>query len=147
MTRQVILARPDMRVNNLVEIFLQNKISCTPVADDDNNLVGIVTKTDILGHIMHIDLDLTLKVALKDILGAHHDGTEIEIASVADLRVDEIMTSNPITAEETTPVKELAAMMIDNAIHRIVIQREGKIVGIVSTLDLLYHVAGKHKNA
>lgn len=146
MTRKVISVRPETPVNNLISVFLENRISSAPVVDSGGRLVGIVTKTDILAHIMNLDLDLTLKVALKDILGQRFGDGEVEIASVAELKVADIMTPDPITAVESTPVKELASMMIDNGIHRIVIVDSEGITGILSTLDLLYFAAEKNKN-
>jgi CBS domain-containing protein len=146
MTRNVICAGLEDTVNDLINTFIDNRISSAPVVDEQGNLAGVVTKTDILAHIVHLDLDLTLKVALKDVLGAHADGAEISVSSVSDLKVSDIMTRKPITAEESTPVKKLAEMMIEHAIHRIVITNEGRITGILSTLDLLYFIAEKERN-
>ncbi|MCE5270722.1 CBS domain-containing protein [bacterium] len=146
MTRSVICAGPQETVNSLINTFLDHRISCAPVVDESGSLVGIVTKTDILAHIVHLDLDLTLKVALKDVLGARADSSGIEVSSVSDLKVSDIMTRQAITAEESTPVKNLAEMMIEHGIHRIVITRDGAISGILSTLDLLYFIAEKEKH-
>ncbi len=145
MTRNVICAGPQESVNNLINTFLDHRISSAPVVDENGALVGVVTKTDILAHIVHLDLDLTLKVALKDVLGARADSSGIEVSSVSDLKVCDIMTREPVTAEESTPVKRLAEIMIEHAIHRIVITRDGAITGILSTLDLLYFIAEKEK--
>ena len=60
--------------------------------------------------------------------------------------VRQIMTPDPITAGENTMIEELAEIMIKNRIHRLIIIKSGKIAGIVSTLDVLYAVAGKIKN-
>jgi CBS domain-containing protein len=141
MNEKVIRVRPDTPVNNLISTFLENRISSVPVVDDNDRLIGIVTKTDILGHIIHLDLDFTLKVALKDILGAGPDTSEAAVSSVSELKVSDIMTRDPITAGEDTPVKKLAEMMIENRIHRIIILRGSEIVGILSTLDLLHFIA------
>jgi len=75
MTRNVICAGPQESVNNLINTFLDHRISSAPVVDENGALIGVVTKTDILAHIVHLDLDLTLKVALKDVLGARADSS------------------------------------------------------------------------
>ena len=147
MTRKVIVVKEDMMVNDLIDLFLEKKISCAPVLDRKKKLIGVVTKTDILGRFMDLDLDLTLKVGLKDILESPHpDLSELEVSSEPELKVGQIMTPKPITAGENTTVEKLAEIMIKNGIHRLIIKKGGKIVGIVSTLDMLYHVAGKNKN-
>jgi len=146
MTRKVIVVKEDMRVSDLIELFLKNEISCAPVVDRKKKLVGIVTKTDILSRFMNFDLDFTLKAGLKDILESHPDKGEIKVSSETESKVGQIMTPNPITASENTAVEKLAEVMIENGIHRLIIKKVGKIVGIVSTLDMLYYIAGKTKN-
>lgn len=147
MTRKVIVVKKDMMVNDLIDFFLEKKISCAPVVDSKKKLVGIVTKTDILGRFMDLDLDLSLKVGLKDILDTHHPAlSELEVSSETELRVGQIMTPKPITVGENTAIEKLAEIMIKNGIHRLIIKKGSKIVGIVSTIDVLYHVAGKTKN-
>ncbi len=146
MTRKVIVVKKDMRVNDLIELFLKNKISCAPVVDRKKKLVGIVTKTDILGLFMNFDLDFTLKAGLKDILESHLDLSELKVSSKTESKVGQIMTPNPVTASENTAIEKLAEIMIENGVHRLIIKKVGKIVGIVSTLDMLYYIAGKTKN-
>lgn len=46
MTRDVVRAEPDMRVDRAINIFRERKISCLPVLED-GKLLGIVTTTDI----------------------------------------------------------------------------------------------------
>ena len=147
MTRKVVTVRENMMVNDLIDLFLEKKISCAPVVDRKENLIGIVTKTDILSRFMDLDLDLTLKVGLKDVLDSPHPAlSELEVFSETELKAGHIMTPKPITAGENTTIEKLAEMMIKNGIHRLIIKKSGKIVGIVSTIDMLYHVAGKSKN-
>jgi CBS domain-containing protein len=52
------------------------------------------------------------------------------------------MTTDVVTASPQTPLPELARMMVDAHIHRIVITDDlGKPVGIISTTDVLAAVA------
>ena len=52
------------------------------------------------------------------------------------------MTADPVTALPTTQVRELARMMIDAHIHRIIIvDEEKRPVGVVSTTDVLAALA------
>ena len=146
MTRKVVTVEENLMVNDLIDLFLEKKISCAPVVDRKKKLIGIVTKTDIIARFMDLDLDLTLKVGLKDILDSHADMSEFEVTTETELSVGQIMTPKPFTAGENTTIEELAEVMIKNRIHRLIIEKSGKIVGIVSTLDVLYSVAGKAKH-
>jgi acetoin utilization protein AcuB len=47
MTKKVITAKPDQTIDELAQLLLTNKITCAPVLDDKNKLVGIITEEDI----------------------------------------------------------------------------------------------------
>ena len=146
MTRNVIVVEKDTTINNLIETFLDHKISCAPVVTQKKKLIGIVTKTDVLGYFLDLDLDLTVKVGLKDILEYNSEHSDMEISPETEQKVGNIMTKNPITAGENSSIESLAKTMINKNIHRVIIEKGKKIVGIVSTLDILYHIAGIDKN-
>ncbi|MFC1692180.1 CBS domain-containing protein [Candidatus Latescibacterota bacterium] len=146
MTKNIITVKDDTSINNLIGIFIENKISCAPVVNKKEQLVGIVTKTDVLSYLLDIDLDVSLKVHLKDVVESITEHGDFEISSETDLKAGNIMTPNPITADENTSIESLAKIMIDHNIHRLIIEKDSAIVGIISTLDILYHVAGIDKN-
>jgi CBS domain-containing protein len=53
-------------------------------------------------------------------------------------QVRHFMTSNPVTASPETPVPELARKMIDARVQRIiVVDKANRVMGVVSTTDLL----------
>ncbi len=52
-------------------------------------------------------------------------------------RVRDVMTPDPVSASEDTPVEELAAMMLDQMVRRIPIVSGGRVVGIVSAGDII----------
>lgn len=70
-------------------------------------------------------------------------GMLVGMVSLVDLvgkpgaRVSEIMTRDPITATEDTPVEELAQLMLDEMVRRVPIVSGGRVVGIVSASDFL----------
>ena len=51
--------------------------------------------------------------------------------------VEEVMTSRVITTGEATPITEVADLMVKNRVHRIIITRGTRPVGIISAMDLL----------
>jgi CBS-domain-containing membrane protein len=52
-------------------------------------------------------------------------------------QVRDIMTPTVYTVAAETPVPELARAMISGRVHRLFVTRKGRIVGIVTSLDLL----------
>lgn len=48
MSREVISVKADTEISVAVAKMLSKRINCLPVVDDDNNLCGIITSTDLL---------------------------------------------------------------------------------------------------
>ena len=146
MTGNIITVNENTSLNKLVEIFIKNKISCAPVVNTKKQLTGIVTKSDILCYYMEIDLHISIKHHLKDILESKLEDIDLEIPPEKDLKVKNIMTAHPITVDEKTDIKSLANIMLDNNIHRLIVQKNGSTVGIISTRNLIHYVAGMDTN-
>ncbi len=59
------------------------------------------------------------------------------------LRVEDIMSVPPVTVDMNTPVEKAAKVMDDNSISSVmVVDRDGKLIGIFTDRDLRYAVAG-----
>ena len=144
MTHDVITVASDFKVNEVIDMFVKHKISSVPVVDSKGKLVGIVTKTDIIGHCMDMDLDLTVTVGLKDIMDTHPELEKLSVFSESPMKAEDIMTPKPVTARENTPVERLAEIMLDKKVHRLIITKGKKLTGIVSTFDIISFVAGKN---
>jgi acetoin utilization protein AcuB len=54
MTRNLVFVRPDETVEFAALLMLENKISSLPVINDKDNLVGIITQTDIFKVLINI---------------------------------------------------------------------------------------------
>lgn len=70
--------------------------------------------------------------------------TLIGMVSLVDLvgrvgdTVAEVMTADPVVAQEDAPVEEVARMMLDQMVRRIPIVRAGRVVGIISATDIIH---------
>ena len=53
----------------------------------------------------------------------------------------DVMTPVPCIASESTSLAELAGLMVRRQVHRVVICRGRKVVGIVSSMDVLRVIA------
>ncbi|MCS7173996.1 MAG: CBS domain-containing protein [Armatimonadetes bacterium] len=61
----------------------------------------------------------------------------VDLVAKSGSRVRDIMTPDPVTASEDTPLSELAQLMLDELVRRVPIVRGNRIVGIVSASDFL----------
>lgn len=143
MTTEVIVSREDMPVVEFVALLRANGISGTPVLDRQNHLVGVVSATDVLLHSRVFDGDWQMDSDYHTQVG---EGSELlaeafEDEEVQNLTVGDIMSPDAITAQAHAPVHELAALLCNENIRRIIILEDKHLVGIVSMTDLLRAIA------
>jgi len=140
MNPRVLTVQQGMTVPELAHFLVANDISGAPVEDGSGKLVGVVSLNDIAevladeeedgdrgGAFFASEWDEGLSPGEIDELPP--DATELTVA--------EIMTPEVFTVGEETPVSEIAEAMIANHIHRLLVTREDRVVGIISTSDLL----------
>ncbi|MBN2208205.1 MAG: CBS domain-containing protein [Candidatus Coatesbacteria bacterium] len=138
MTREVVTVSPSTSLKALSRILEEHSITGAPVVDDEGRIVGIVSQTDVLfsqlpARIGNEDYD--------DIFDLFSASPEVGGSQVRHLRaprwVEDIMTKHVVVASEDMSVLELASLLAEKGIHRVPVARNGKLVGIVSALDLL----------
>ena len=55
MSTNVVIVNEDLKIANAIEVMLKKSISRLIIADNDHNLLGIVTRTDLLNIITNLD--------------------------------------------------------------------------------------------
>ncbi len=144
MERDVITIEENETIVKAINLMKRHKISGLPVVDKHGNLVGIVTDGDIL-RALDVPLSDSGIVSpppfdiIEAVIKAKMEEWDVERALEAwkTGRVKDIMSKNVVYASPDTPVEELADLMLSRGINRIPIVEKGKVVGIVTRLDLL----------
>ena len=135
MSTNVVVAREETPFKELVRLMALNRISGIPVvAGEEPRLVGIVSEADLL------TVEAQEKPPRSLLLQWFIDRRRLEeIARIGDdIRAENVMTRNVVTARPETPVVEAARTMIDRGVKRLpVVNAGGELVGIVSRRDLL----------
>ena len=54
MSTNVVIVDEDLKIANAIEVMLKKSISRLIIADRDNNLLGIVTRTDLIDCITNL---------------------------------------------------------------------------------------------
>ena len=111
MTTNVITAKKDMVLTDVIALLLRWHISAMPVVDDEDKMVGIVSEIDLV--------NLTF------------DG------NAADTTVEEVMITDVVYFNPNTQLADLVQTFSKKHLRRVPIIDEGKIVGIVSRRDIL----------
>lgn len=141
MNPRVLTVSQDMGVPELANFLVANDISGAPVVDGSGKLVGVVSLNDI-AEALADDEDEDGERSTGFFASEWDEGLspeEIEElpADATELTVADIMTPDVFTVGEETPVSEIAEAMISSHVHRLLVTREDRVVGIISTSDLL----------
>jgi len=54
MSTNVVIVNEDLKIANAIEVMLKKSISRLIIADNDNSLLGIVTRTDLIDSITNL---------------------------------------------------------------------------------------------
>jgi len=107
MVKSVVTTRPHKSVGHVKEIMKTQGFNAVPVVDGENRLEGIVTSTDMLADVS--------------------DNTPIS----------QIMATEVLTVPLYADVHVAARIMRNHKIHHVLVTHEQKLVGILSSFDLL----------
>lgn len=123
MQREVKTVHRDDTVNDAVITLTDSHISGLPVVDGNGHMVGVISGTDIL----------TSEAEARD-------GVERE-ALFEQMMVRDIMTPRPLTVAPDADVREAAQQMLYADIHRLFVTSGERLVGVISTTDIVRAVA------
>lgn len=130
MSTDLITVKENTQIRDLIKVFVNNKVSGIPVSDYDGHLKGVVSYTDVMkkesSHSFYsasVSEDMELDL-MKD-------------AKFFDQPVSLIMSKDLYTSKPDATVAKMSKIMYEKKIHRLLITEDNKLVGIVTTFDLL----------
>lgn len=143
MSDQVLCAYEGWSIQRLADFFMQHNINGAPVMASDHQLVGVVSVSDIFKFENASD-----EVKGSALLNCYRDTCGVEIPLYNDLQqwthkahnsctVHQIMIDHIISVEVSQPQTDVAQLLVDHNIHRVFVTEDQKIVGVISTTDLL----------
>lgn len=123
MTKKVMTVSKETSVLEASELMKKNSIRHLPVVDEDNTLLGIVTDRDIRSAMPSILLD--------------YDSHK-ERDRVGKIKLEEIMTKNPITISPMNTLEDALILMQQTKVGAFpVVDENRKLQGIISIRDLM----------
>jgi len=123
MQTELKTVRSDEPLVNATALLAESHISGVPVVDAHDRLVGVLSSSERLQ-------------AIAEAEDAQERGRLFE-----ELEVRDVMTPRPQVISPDAQLKEAAQRMLYSEVHRLFVESNGKLVGIVTTTDLLRAVA------
>ncbi len=112
MTRSVVTVGPEEQLADAIRLMLEHRVSDLPVIGNDGRLIGLLTERDLLHRV--------------------ETGTDTH-----GHRVEDVMTRDVPTVNETTPLDAVVRLMEARSVRRVPVVDGGRLVGIVSRSDLI----------
>lgn len=142
MNPNVLVVQEDLTVEELASFLVENEISGAPVVDPEGRLVGVVSVTDLARSVAE-GTD-TADRPNPDFFVSEWGGTlrrdqveGLRFGQGGEMRVRDIMTPAVCSVDAETPVPEVAETLINSHIHRLLVTSGERVVGIVTSSDLL----------
>ena len=129
MSREVVVIGPKESCLDAVVRMQRARVRHLPVVDRDGLLLGIVTDRDLRHHLFTPGVFEALGSAPVDVL---LDG----------VRVAEIMAAQVVTIEAGASVGDAAGTMRKHRVGSVPVMENGRMVGIVTEVDILRQIAG-----
>jgi len=142
MTRKVITVGPDCSIADAANLMLRNHISGLPVLDKVGDLIGIVSEGDFLRR-SEIGTQRKRPSWLQFLTSTGRLADEF--VDERGRKIGDVMTRDPVTVSDDTPLDEMVALMESKGVKRLPVMRSGKMVGIVTRANLLQAVASMAK--
>lgn len=143
MTKSLLAVREDWTIVELAHFLVSNGISGAPVVDNGEQLIGVVSVTDIARHTSMSDdnnsgperhgyytndLDFDLDYGVLD---------DMNKSAMGECYVKDIMTDTVFDVSPSTSATDVSQAMINNKIHRVFVSDDRKVIGVISALDIL----------
>ena len=118
MTKDVVTVASTDSINEIERIFKRNHLRHAPVCES-GNVVGMISLIDLRRNIPDGDRE------------------DIPNKEVLTLTASQFMAPDPVTLQSDQTVKEAALLFSENDFHAVPVLERGKLVGIISTTDII----------
>jgi len=138
MTANPVTAKPLDSVETVLKLLEEQHISGLPVVNDNNEVVGVVSETDLLFKERPIRMPLYLTFLGSVIYLESLDKFEQQLKKSLGMLVQDVMTPEPINISVDAPISEAASLMLDKQVNRLpVVDQDNKLIGILTRSDLM----------
>jgi len=124
MTKNLVTANVTDSLRHVTSLLKEHNIRHIPIVSGEK-LVGIVSRTDIM------------RLSFGDMFEGQASADE---AIFDMLKLEQVMVSNPTTVQEEDNIRDVAEKFTTVEFHAMPVLKGDKIIGIVSTTDLIKYL-------
>ena len=141
MTADPVTVQPALAVKEAARIMTERNLGALPVVED-GAVVGIVTEGDLIMQDVKVRFPTTIHLLDAFIFyPPSQDKMENELKKAVAATVGDVMTREPVTVAPEAGIEDVATLMVDRDVSRILVIDDGALVGIVSKSDIVRTIA------
>jgi len=142
MQEDVVTVSPDLPLLEVHELFVSDEIHGAPVVSEDGKILGVISSADLLRAVADVHASAGVEANyLRDLVEFSSPDWIPQPEDFQDrLRqvfVRDVMTTSVVEVAPDAPVSEVARALCENRVHRVLVVDAGRLVGIISTFDLV----------
>jgi len=137
MTTEVITVTTEMSVRDLADILWKNRISGAPVIDSDNQLVSVVTESDLIDQNKKVHIPKMIAI-LDSVLYLEKPGKlKEDIRKMTGATVQDIMAKDLVTVTADIHLDEIATIMAGKKVHTLPVVSGKELIGVIGKSDII----------
>lgn len=139
MSEALVQIPQEMSLQGAAHLLVQAQVSGAPVIDKAGRCVGVLSAADFMRW---AEKEKCLSHVGRENAYSSSDWQIPEIEQLPSDSIENYMTPDPVVSSKSTSIADLARMMVDAHIHRvIVVDASQRPIGVVSSTDILAAVA------
>jgi len=140
MSRDIVSLPAEATIHEALAMMTENRVSALPIVDRRNHCVGIFTTTDLLDLTRDVDDDVH-QLDVVDPVSRRWLVDKL-VQSLGNETVASYMSEDVSTVSSETTLAIAARDMLRSQVHHLpVVDDKDRLVGIISTTDLLAEFA------
>lgn len=141
MRTEVVTVSYAAPLSEVERVLADNRISGAPVVDEKGAIIGVISLKDLVeryaedqdsrprrGHgFFHLSSEETLD----------EDFDSFDVPEEAEETARDVMTATVYTVGASAGLREIADVLCKHKVHRVLVEEQGRLVGLISTIDIL----------
>ncbi|WOD41674.1 CBS domain-containing protein [Nodosilinea sp. E11] len=145
MTPNPISVTPDTILKDAIQLMAHNKVGGLPVLNADNDLVGILSESDLMWQTTGIEMPAYIMLLDSVIYLKNPIQYDQELHKALGQLVKDVMTDHVITITPDQSLREAAHLMHDKKVRRLpVVDANQQVVGILTRSDIVREMANSY---
>lgn len=138
MIKDVVSIKPDDNAKDALALLFKMEISGLPVIDAQGKLVGMFTEKEVFSYILPSYIEKVGRFIYEE----NPKSTRKKLQELTKMKVRQLMRRDVVTTAEDTTLCEVARIMLTQRARRLpVIDKTGKVAGIIARCDILKAMA------